>query len=440
MNSKTWLIVKREFSTRIKKRSFIIMTLLGPLLFGGFLALPAYLASMPEVEKKIIVVDQPRLLAGQADTEQYKFKFVKNPKIDIDEARELLRDSDNDALLYIPSGDGWDPDFIKNNILLYGKKDISLNMQRYLEKTLEKKIDDQKLLNAGVDPEVLAQTKTLINIKTLSLDETGKGEKRSATPIKMIVGIIAGMLIYLFVFIYASQVMRGVIEEKSNRIVEVIISSVRPFQLMSGKIVGIGSVGFVQFLIWIVFSMVIFQIVSITLLAGKLDPEAIAKAQRMGEDISGLQTALSIQESISAINFPLILGAFVLFFAFGYILYSSLFAAIGSAVDNETDTQQFLLPVMIPFILALVVGMQIINNPDTNIAFWFSIIPLTSPIVMMVRLPFGVPVWELALSLSLLILGCFFTIWMASKIYRTGILMHGKKITYGEMFKWLKQS
>lgn len=436
--SKTTLIIKREFMTRVKKKSFLIMTILGPLLFAALIIAPALLANLPDGPKTILVVDVPGILLPEKGNEDYVIKYLPRDQFDLEKAKDFFRNNPDDALLYIPTGDNWDPDFFKNNIKLYGKNDISLGMQSFLESLLEVKINNQKLLIQGVDPEIVAQTKTSVNLKTFKLGETAEGgEQASATPVKMAVGYIAGILIYFFVFFYTAQVMRGVIEEKTNRIIEVIISSVRPFQLMLGKVVGIGAVGLFQFLIWVVLSAGIYAIAGATILKDKMNVESLSASQPGAEQAMDMAQGTEVLQMLTTINFPLVLGAFLFFFVGGYLLYAALFAAVGSAVDNETDSQQFMLPITIPLILAIVVTTKVIDDPNGAIAFWFSMIPLTSPIIMMVRVPFGVPIWELVLSGTLLIGGFLAATWFAGRIYRVGILMYGKKPTWRELFKWI---
>ena len=432
--SKTTLIIKREFMTRVKKRSFLIMTILGPLLFAGLIIAPALLANMEDDAKTVLIVDEPALLLGEDGNDSYKFTNLNPNQFDVESAKEFFKESQFDALLYIRSGDMGDITWIKDHTAIYGKGDISLGMQKYIENLMENKIMEQKMLLEGIDPEVVAQSRVSVNLLTFSIDE--EGEKASATPVKMIVGYMAGFMIYFFIFFYTAQVMRGVIEEKTNRIVEVIISSVKPFQLMLGKVLGIGSVGLLQFLIWVVLSGVIYTVAGATILKDQLNPEAMAGQQGM-EQAMEISQSMEIMQMVETINFPLVLGGFLFFFIGGYMLYAALFAAVGSAVDNETDSQQFMLPVTIPLILAIVVTARVIESPDSALAFWFSIIPLTSPIIMMVRLPFGVPVWELALSATLLIVGFIGATYMAGRIYRIGILMYGKKPSWKELYKWM---
>ena len=435
MNSPILLIIQREFLTRVRKKTFLLMTLLAPVLLAAVMIAPGLLASMPEEDKTILVLDEPSILLPEKGTSQFALDYLNPGEFDLELAKQFLRESDKDALLYIPAGNSWDPDFIKRNILLYGKEDIGIDLQRFIERQLEEKINNQKLIQQGVDPEVVTQTKTQVSVKSFTLGEEEGNEETSATPLKMGLGYIAGILIYFFIFFYAVQVMRGVIEEKTSRIVEVIISSVRPRQLMMGKILGIGLVGVVQFLIWVILSGTIYTVVSTFIY-----PEIFAQQVPMGPDAPDLSQVdqSNIFAMINSINFPVVLGGFVFYFFGGYFLYSALFAALGSAIDQEADSQQFMLPVTAPMIIAITTAMNIVQDPNGPIAFWMSMIPLTSPISMMIRLPFGVPIWQMALSATLLVATFFGVVALAGKIYRVGILMHGKKVTWKELYKWLR--
>ena len=434
MKSPILLIIQREFITRVRKKTFLLMTLLAPLLLAAVMIVPGLLASMPEDDKSIIVLDEPSILAPEKGTSQFSLEYLNPNEFDLETGKKILRESDKDALLYIPSGNGWDPDFIKNNILLFGKEDIGIDLQRFVERQLEEKINQQKLIRQGVDPEVVAQTKTKVTIKSFTMGEEGN-EETSATPLKMGLGYIAGILIYFFIFFYAVQVMRGVIEEKTSRIVEVIISSVRPRQLMMGKILGIGLVGVVQFLIWVILSGTIYVVVSTFIY-----PEIFAQQVPAGPGSPDLSTVdqTNLFSMLNSINFPVVLSGFVFYFFGGYFLYSALFAALGSAIDQEADSQQFMLPVTAPMIIAITTAMNVIQDPNGPLAFWMSMIPLTSPISMMIRLPFGVPIWQIALSALILVSTFFGVVALAGKIYRVGILMYGKKVTWKELYKWLK--
>ncbi|TNE29007.1 MAG: ABC transporter permease [Bacteroidetes bacterium] len=429
--NKTWLIIQREFSSRVKKRSFLIMTILGPILFGALMIAPALIASIPEGPKVLVVLDESALLTGSPGDDMHELRYLDPKQYNKDKALELLdSQEDLDALFYIPVSPSGDPDFWKRNASVYGKEDISLSLEEYCSEKLETAILEHKLLAENVNPEVVANARTKVKLKTFNLSESTETE--SVTEVKIVVGYAAGFMIYIFIFLYAAQIMRGVIEEKSNRIVEVLISSVKPFQLMVGKVVGIGFVGVLQFTIWVVLSMVIFQATTGMMMADQLDPEKIAAGEQVNE------TAQMIFNQITSLPISEILLGFLFYFIGGYMLYGALFAAVGAAVDSETDTQQFMTPLVIPLVLALIVSSSVIENPHSDLAFWFSMVPFTSPIVMMVRIPFDVPTWQLILSMVLLIGGFLGTTWMAGRIYRVGILMYGKKTSYKEIWKWIR--
>ena len=434
MSNPIFLIIQREFLSRVRKKTFLLVTLIGPLAFAALMIVPGLLATMPEDSKQIIVLDEPTLLLPHEGKEQYTLEYLDPRENDLELAKDLLLDSQYDALLYIPSGENWDPDFIKNNILLFGKEDPSLEMQGYLDFLLEEQINKAKLLKNGVDPEVVAQIKTNVSIKSFTLGEEGTDEQ-SAVPIKMALGYITGILIYIFIFFYSLQVMRGVMEEKSSRIVEVIISSVRPYQLMMGKILGVGLVGVAQFIIWIGLSGILYTVISTFLFPELFAEQAAAGAAgNPAADMVGLE----VLDMLRSIDFTTVILGFAFYFFGGYFLYSALFAAVGSAVDQEADTQQFMMPVTIPLFLAIITAQNVILEPNGTFAFWMSMIPLTSPITMMVRLPFGIPIWEVFLSGAILVGTFFAVVGVAGKIYRVGILMYGKKVTWKELFKWLK--
>lgn len=460
--SKSLLIIQREYITRVKKRSFIIMSIIGPILFAALMIAPALLAQMEEDDlKKIAVLDDSYLFAPVKDSSGTTvFSVLKDTKFikfdyfysyDLDEAKAELKDNDYYAILYVPHtivnmGVG--------QVQLFSYQQPGMGVKMHIANCMEKHIEDIKMQEKGLEyglsdsdmRNIIRAVNSSVNVNTIKLTEDGE-EKQTSTEVSMILGYLCGFLIYIFVFMYGSQVMRGVIEEKTSRIIEVIVSSVRPFQLMLGKIIGVALVGLTQFLIWVVLTLGLVTIAQ----AAFIDPAKtieMAKEQSMStsnilddetvvkdEAVEGFQ---QIYTSIKNINFPLVLGMFLFYFLGGYLLYAAMFAAIGSAVDNETDTQQFMLPITIPLVLAIVVMVSAINNPDSSIAYWFSIIPFTSPVVMMVRIPFGVPIADIIISMSLLIVTFVFMVWFAGKIYRTGILMYGKKVTYKELWKWIK--
>jgi ABC-2 type transport system permease protein len=450
---KIWLIIQREYLTRVKKRSFIIMTILGPLLMAGIFIVPIWLATSTNELKTVGVIDQTGIFFEKfKNSETIRFHYMVS---DVASAKENFKKSGDYALLVIPKTEVALP----TNAILYSDGQVNLNVKSYIDRVMTKQIEEMKLqarLNdlqqdnrtpVNVD-DILRSIKTTIDVSTIKIDSEGNEEK-SYTEVSMVVGIFAGILIYMFIFMFGSQVMRGVIEEKTSRIVEVIVSSVKPFQLMMGKVIGVAMVGLTQFLLWVILTFVIITAVITPMTSGKqaqstLTEQISKQAQSMDPStppIKPEQTEEGVNEvlaAINSVNFPVMIGSFLFFFLFGYLMYAALFAAIGGAVDSEADTQQFMLPMTAPLILAMVLAQFIIQEPTGPVAFWFSMIPLTSPVVMMIRIPFGVPYWEVALSMALLIFGFIGATWMAAKIYRTGILMYGKKVSYKELWKWLR--
>ena len=451
--NKVSLIIKREYLTRVRKKSFIIMSALGPLLFAALLILPAALANLEDKDvKNIAVIDESMVLTSYSSgkpvsvipgTEYLKFTALED--VELETLQENFSSTGYYAVLYIPSNV-----FNSERAILYSDKQPSLDVSSHIRNAMENEIENLKLMANKIEnlEEILREIET--NIRVSSIKWTRGGEaKKSNTGLVMGIGYASGLMIYMFIFIYGSMVMRGVIEEKSSRIVEVIVSSVKPFQLMMGKIIGVGMVGLTQFVIWVVFTGILVAgatMVMGTSMQQKSPMEQVQGAELFGdnetseaiENIAGDDAFLTdILGSFESVQPGKILAAFLFFFLFGYLMYGSLFAIIGSAVDNETETQQFMLPVTLPLILGIILMANVMNNPDGPLAFWFSMFPLTSPVVMMVRMPFDVPAWEIALSAFLLIITILGAIWMAGKIYRTGILMYGKKITYKELWKWL---
>jgi ABC-2 type transport system permease protein len=413
---KIWLIIKREYLVRVRKKSFIIMTILGPILMAALLIVPIYLADENQ-ENRIIALNE------DANYNLEDSEFIHFTTIPTSEA-ELLKTDFNEspfyALLYI---DG-------ENFTLYSNQQISLSVSKSIERQLEQLIEHEKLKLLGIDLQILEDASTEINITTKIISEDGNTSNSQAEA-SMGIGFLSGILIYMFIFMYGTMVMRGVIEEKTSRIVELIISSVKPFQLMMGKILGVALVGLTQFVLWILLTIIISTVAELAFL------DVNVMATEMNSSDQSVILA-QVAELTGGINLVQIFLAFIFYFLAGYLMYSALFAAVGSAVDAEADTQQFVLPITIPLILSFVLITPIMENPDGTLAFWMSMIPFTSPVIMMVRLPFGVANWELALSIGILIASFIATTWLAGRIYRTGILMYGKKATYREICKWLK--
>ncbi len=453
--NKIKLVLQREYLTRVRKKTFIVMTILGPLLFGAILIAPAWLAGLESTQtKNIAVIDSSHIFINKLpETETIQFTYLENK--DVENMRKRFERTNYYGVLYITHLVA----NTKSSVVFYSDQQPSLSVKSHISSSIEKIIEQRKLRAAGIDENILQSVRTSINMRTIQWTEEGK-EKESSTELAMIVGYIGGFLIYFFIFLFGAQVMRGVIEEKTNRIVEIIISSVKPFQLMMGKIIGIGLVGLTQFGLWVVLTLTIITGAQSMLApelgtpsAQQVSPSSIMEKQgdtqnyaapfqppaptQSEQDGDNLQVK-HLFRALEDINFGVIIGTFIFFFLGGYLLYGSLFAAVGSAVDNETDTQQFMLPITIPLILAIIVLVSGISNPQGSIAFWFSIIPFTSPIVMMARLPFGVPEWQVLLSMALLILTFIGTTWLSGKIYRTGILMYGKKVNYRELWKWIR--
>jgi len=437
--NKIALITKREYTTRVRKKSFIIMTILGPILMAAMVIVPTWLATQKDNTEKIVaVIDNTDSFKNVLEqTATLKFEFIKD--LNLEQLKTVAKESDYYAVLSIPK------DVRNEKITLYSYKQPSVDVSSYITKTIENEIERQNLEKLNINTQTLDSAKAKINLELYKWSESGETEK-SSTELIMIVGLIAAFMIYMFVFMYGAQVMRGVIEEKTSRVVEIIISSVKPFQLMMGKILGIALVALTQFVAWIVFTAAIVMLVQPLLVSKDLNNKQeivqnISTPNQISQ-IPGDDKISNILAVIQNLDFGMLIFCFLFYFIGGYLLYASLFAAIGGAVDNETDTQQFMLPLTIPLILAITLAQTIIQNPDGALSFWFSIIPLTSPVIMMIRVAFGVPdavpYWQLILSMVLLVLTFIATTWLAGKIYRTGILMYGKKITYKELWKWLK--
>jgi len=447
--SKISLIIQREYLTRVKKRSFIVLTFLGPLLMASIWIIPIYLSSLSQEKKVISVLDETGVFFDKFTGDE-DLQFVQAyPQLKV--AKENLKKLDYYALLYIPKPDVHVP----NTAIIYSKNQASLDVKNYIEGVMKKQIEAQKLALYGIDPETLLAIKTNVFISSIKVDDSGNEEKSSAE-ISMAVGMFSSILIYFFIFLFGAQVMRGVIEEKTSRIIEVVISSVKPFQLMMGKIIGIALVGFTQFMLWVILTSTLilgFQFVYQDELKAFQKGPVMETSQGLFPDspLENTNTSLTASmdnqqpdqeigffiEALLAIDYPVILGAFLFYFLGGYLLYAALFAAVGSAVDSEADTHQFMMPITIPLILSIVMAQLIITDPHGPVAFWMSLFPLTSPIIMMIRIPFGVPYWQLFTSGILLIIGFILTTWLAGRIYRTGILMYGKKVNYKELWKWL---
>ncbi|HEX8574849.1 MAG TPA: ABC transporter permease [Flavobacterium sp.] len=428
------LIIKREFIAKVRNKSFIVMTFLSPLLFVAIALFVGYLSSVKADQKTIVVHDETGLFVKDFKSNA-EYRFLDQSFVNIKVLKDSIVKESYEGLLYIPK-------VASNNDLQKSIQYISndspdVTFIEKLENTIALKLTKENYQSAGLDSLAIkkARAEVNINLKKSSGEATIKG----LNWIKTIIGGFFGYLIMMFIIIYGNMVMRSVIEEKTNRIIEIIISSVKPFQLMMGKIIGTSLAGVLQFMIWAIIGLVLMFVASAffgvdTGISGSVSPEMMAGTQQQMD--SSMQ--LYIKE---AWNLPIasILTSFLIYFIGGYFLYSSFYAAIGAAVDNETDSQQFLLPIIMPLILGVYIGFfTVINDPHGTIATVFSMIPLTSPIVMLMRIPFGVPWWQILISISILFGTFFLVVWFASKIYRVGILMYGKKPTWKELYKWLK--
>lgn len=426
------LIIKREFNAKVRNKSFIVMTFLSPLLFVAMAALVGYLASInnDEVVKVAIHDSQGNLRASFKDDNHVKYTDLS--AMSVEEAKKIAS-KDYEGIIYVPQVQKTAE--LQTKVQYISNDSPNMDFVSDLEEIINDKItkDNLKELNFDYDKIQKAKADTDIRLSKFSGEETLK----EGSILKITLGGLSGYLIMMFIIIYGNMVMRSVIEEKTNRIIEIIISSVKPFQLMMGKIVGTSLAGILQFIIWSILGLVLFFVLSTFFGVQMGGAAAVAQDQAVqATAASGVQVYLT-----ELLKLPLltIFISFLIYFIGGYFLYSSLYAAIGAAVDSETDSQQFLLPIILPLMLGVYVGFfTVISDPNGTVATVFSMIPLTSPIVMMMRIPFGVPLWQIAVSMVLLFATFFAVVWFAAKIYRIGILMYGKKPTYKEIFKWLK--
>lgn len=431
------LIIKREYLTKVRNKSFIIMTFVSPLIMIALVAVVAYLSQLnKDTERQISILDETGMIAEVFEnTDHTQYKLLKG--VDLESAKRVINDDSQFGLLYIEKSK--DSLQLVENVQFFSDESPSISIISGLERKIEKRLSDLKLEQDGVDIAKIQAAKTDINIA----QETFTGQKTSKLDnvLKLAFGGAAGYLLFMFIIIYGNMIMRSVIEEKTSRIIEVIISSVKPIQLMMGKIIGTSLAGITQFAIWILLGGTAFFLISAIFGISMADinsPQQEMVQQAMQDPGMASEVQLAIN---SFFNLPIanLIVAFLLFFIGGYLLYSSLYAAIGAAVDNETDTQQFMMPIIMPLILAVYVGVfTVIDDPHGTVSTVFSFIPLTSPVVMLMRIPFGVPIWQQLISFAILVATFVFTVWFAAKIYRVGILMYGKKPSYKELYKWLK--
>lgn len=431
MNSKIPLIIGHEYRTRVMKRSFLIITLLTPILIVASIALPVVLitSQSDDTQKTIAVIDKSGLYQPAfTDSENYTFLFLDE---DLQQARN--EHPEVAGFLYI-TGDLTDS---LQSVTFYSEKQPNTETVPYLRRQLSDYVNQQRIAAYNIPhlEEIIAQSKQRVNINTIKWEKDGS-EHITSSDITELSGLLIAMLIFMFIFMYGGQVMQGVVQEKSSRIMEVMISSVRPFELMMGKIIGIALVGLTQVMMWVIIGGIAFAVITPFVM-----PETQALSADAMNQMASNPEYSEIQEIFIALmgfDFLKIIVLFILYFIGGYLLYASLFAAVGSVVDNETDSQQFTLPISIPIMIAMFVAIQATHSPNSALAVWCSYIPFTSPIVMLVRVPYDVAWWEIAISMFILYLSFIGTTWLSGKIYRTGILMYGKKPSWKEIWKWIK--
>ncbi|MNU16886.1 ABC-2 family transporter protein [compost metagenome] len=425
---KTGIIIKREYLTRVKKRSFIITTLLLPLLFIGFSALTTYLTVKSSSAKTVKIVDDSHHFVNKIkSTKNIAFEFSLSP---LDSLKNQLKAGEFDALVYVPAFDIQQ----KQTVNIYSNEQLGIEVESELSDQMNDQLRNERLQTAGINQ----QQYEAASRSTLTFEnKVGQEEKKSNSAIASGISTVSGFLLYFFMLLYGMSVMRSVMEEKTNRIAEIIISSVKPFQLMMGKIVGVALVGLTQVLIWVVFLGVIF-IGFGSMMTGQLDAQQATQIAQAAQGSGKAEMMQMISTTLGSINWFSIAGWFIFYFLGGYFLYAALFAAVGSLVnEDQQDAQQFTTIITLPIIFSFILMTAVIKDPNSGMAVFGSIFPLTSPIVMMARIPFGVPTWQLLASAACLVLGFIGTTAMAGKIYRTGILMYGKKVTFKEVGKWI---
>ncbi len=432
--NKIWIIIKREYVTRVRNKTFLLSTFLFPLLIFALIFGGAFIGANGTEQRKIAVNDQSGL---------YKNNFKDGSAVTFgyadDATRTNYKDKGFEGILIVYSANRQTPDSVR----LYTEKQLGLATDEAIKNQIQKINEDRLLMEKGVTRNTLdsikEQSKNSSSLNYRSYQVKGEEIKEDNKMLALAIGYASGFIIYIVLFIYGAAVMRGVMEEKTNRIAEVMVSSVKPFQLMLGKIIGIAAVGLTQLFLWIILIFILSSLSSVL-----IGPEALEQAQKMNESMPGMAQnntmalkVLQAKTTVFSANWALIIPCFIFYFLFGYLFYASLFAAVGSVVNEDPqEAQSLMLPITMPIILGIFIMMNAVQNPSGSLAVWGSIIPFTSPIVMMARIPFGVPWWQLGLSMISLIIGFLFTTWMSAKIYRTGILLYGKKVTLKEMAKW----
>lgn len=428
--NKLLLIIKREFFSKVRNKTFIVMTFLSPLLAVGLSLFISYLMSMKSDQKIIAIHDQSGLFASEFKTDD-ETKYIDLTSLNLKVLKDSIVAESYEGLLVIPTNDA--NKSLEKSIQYISNDSPNTLFLKKLETTISKKITSQNFEKLGLDTLSISTANAKVSINLIKAD--GQQSLKGLNEIKVGIGGAFGYLIMMFIIIYGNMVMRSVIEEKTSRIIEVIISSVKPFQLMMGKIIGTSLAGILQFLIWAILGVTAMFILSSVF---GVESTSTSQSMQMAKQQMGGDFWVYLNE-IKNLPIATILICFMIYFIGGYFLYSSFYAAIGAAVDNETDSQQFLLPIIMPLVLGVYIGFaSVLNDPHGTMATVFSMVPLTSPIVMMMRIPFGVPWYEILISITILFATFFGVVWFAAKIYRVGILMYGKKPTWGELIKWLR--
>ena len=436
--NKIWIIIQREFLVRVKKKSFILLTILMPFLIVGIVALPVWLSTLKSGDvTRVAVIDTDgsyqSLFTENEDDIVFTSFVAAEPDVQL-QVRQLL-DKDDDVVMYCQGS------IADGSVTLYSDGEVPKAVERYATKHLTQALRKARLAEFNADD--VERITSIVNeeysVRTVRLDKGG-GETESSSDIASFVGLMLSLLIYMFILSYGGMVMQGVSEEKTNRIMEIMVSSVKPFQLMMGKIIGVALVGLFQCFIWIVLVSVLFMVAGTLFgISGAMpDTSAMAAGMNLPAEAASNAPMADVMKILQGMNLVQMVVLFIFYFIGGYLLYASLFAAIGASINEQADSQQFMMPIILLFVFALYAGMFSIENPDGPLAFWCSLIPLTSPVVMMVRLPFDVPLWQIALSLLLLYGTSLLIVWLSAKIYRVGILMYGKKPSFKEMIKWIR--
>lgn len=431
-----FLITKREFLTQVKKKSFIILTLLAPILLVAFGAVIGLMFKANESHSIIEVVDKSGLFKNQLKSND-KLNYVFVSAADEKSKINNLKDNESlDGILILPELKGQNYEELQNSSRLVVNTKIGFDTKQKIVSDITDVIKKEKIRQLGIQEQELTDLDKSFTLKTINVSDNNKEDSDLAFGVKSGLSILLMYVTFMFIIIYGVRVMRSVLEEKNNRVVEIIISSVKPFELMMGKIFGVTLVALTQFVIWITMSVIGALVLNTGF--SSIQKNIPGGSEEVASKLDFAQIATQVSHSLLELNFPLIIFVFIVFFLLGYIFYSSIYAAIGSAVDNETETQQFTLFAILPLSLGMYGSFSLMNNPDGPLGFWLSIIPFTSPVAMIARIPFGVPAWQIALSIALLLGTTVFMIFLAGKIYRVGILMYGNKATLKEIWKWIR--